>query len=101
MLAREPGDTEADKRTSGCSLCLTGPDPLRHCVRQRTENGGHMGHARSPHHQEQCTMSKGQRGNKEVKKPKQPERAPSTPAALGGLQPLTAPAVLPHKPKKR
>lgn len=46
-------------------------------------------------------MSKGQRGNKEVKKPKQQERAPTNPAAGGGLQPIAVAAVLPHKLKKR
>jgi hypothetical protein len=45
-------------------------------------------------------MSKGQRGNKEGKKPKQ-ERAPVPPVASGSLQPIAVATVLPHKLKKR
>lgn len=55
---------------------------------------GHAFHV-SPHHQE-IDMSKGQRGNKEAKKPKQLRPATTPPVPVGGLTPIV-PAPLPGK----
>jgi hypothetical protein len=66
-------------------------------VRQRTVAGARSVHHGRNHHTGERTMTKGQHGNKEAKKPKK-VRVPNPPGMPESLAPLVA---KPHKPGKR